>query len=79
MWAEQATIFGADWTHTFTQHLFNQVRYNYSSSSIEFGGGGFPECTDANILTGCPVRVSFVDGIDLNLETRMQRGHKEEW
>ncbi len=58
---------GVDWTHTFTQRLFNQVRYNYSSSTTEFGGGGFPNCTDANILTGCPVRVSFVDGVDLNL------------
>jgi outer membrane receptor protein involved in Fe transport len=56
---------GADWTHTFNDHFFNQTRYSYSHSNVEFGGGGFPDCTDANILNGCPIRVQFADQTDL--------------
>jgi Carboxypeptidase regulatory-like domain/TonB dependent receptor/TonB-dependent Receptor Plug Domain len=58
---------GADWTHTFNERLFNQARYSYSHSTIEFGGGGFPSCTDANILSGCPIRAQFADQTDLNI------------
>ena len=56
---------GADWTHTFNQRFLNQLRYSYSHSSIGFGGGGFPNCTTASILTGCPIRISFADSTDL--------------
>ena len=56
---------GADWSHTFTPHLINQVRYNYSHTSIGFGGGGFPSCNNATILTECPIRITFADATDL--------------
>lgn len=56
---------GADWTHTFSQRFLNQARYSYSHSIIGFGGGGFPNCTTGSILSGCPIRVSFVDATDL--------------
>lgn len=58
---------GADWTHTFNEHLFNQVRYSFSHSTITFGGGGFSDCTTASIATGCPVRIAFADGTSLSI------------
>ncbi len=60
-------LVGADWTHTFNDRFLNQTRYSYSHSTIGFGGGGFPNCTDATILTGCPIRVNFADSTDLNI------------
>jgi hypothetical protein len=56
---------GVDWTHTFNDRLINQARYSYANSTSEFGSGGFPDCTDANILSGCPTRFSFNDSTDL--------------
>jgi hypothetical protein len=56
---------GADWTHTFTDHFLNQVRYSYSHTTVGFNGGGFPNCTTDTILSGCPIRVSFADSTDL--------------
>ncbi|HEY3706702.1 MAG TPA: TonB-dependent receptor [Terracidiphilus sp.] len=58
---------GADWTHTFSDHFFNQVRYSFSHSSITFGGGGFSDCTTDAIATGCPIRIAFVDGTNLSI------------
>jgi Carboxypeptidase regulatory-like domain/TonB-dependent Receptor Plug Domain len=61
---------GADWTHTFTDHFLNQVRYSYSHSTVSFGGGGFSNCTDSAILTGCPIRINFANGTDLPIGER---------
>jgi hypothetical protein len=58
---------GADWTHTFNDRVVNQARYSFSHSTIGFGGGGFPNCTTAAILTGCPIRINFADATDLNI------------
>lgn len=58
---------GADWIHTFNDHLLNQVRYSYSQSSSNFDGGGFPGCTSNSILSGCPIRADFNDGQTLSL------------
>lgn len=58
---------GADWTHTFNDHLFNQVRYSFSHSDISFGGGGFKSCTTGDILSGCPIRIDFAEGTDLSI------------
>lgn len=58
---------GADWTHTFNDHLLNQARYSYSHTSITFGGGGFPDCTTGNILSGCSIRANFGDGKTLDI------------
>lgn len=63
---------GADWAHTFNEHLVNQARYSYSHSTIEFGAGGFANCTDATILSGCPIRVNFADASDLNIGEQNQ-------
>jgi hypothetical protein len=56
---------GADWSHTFNDRFLNQARYSYSHATSEFGGGGFPNCTGANVLSGCPIRASFADSTDL--------------
>jgi len=61
---------GADWTHTFTDHFLNQVRYSYSHSTVSFGGGGFSDCTTSTILTGCPIRINFANGTDLAIGER---------
>ena len=61
---------GADWTHTFTDHFLNQVRYSYSHSTVSFGGGGFSDCTNSTILTGCPIRINFANGTDLAIGER---------
>ena len=58
---------GIDWAHTFNDHFLNQARYSYSRSTTSFEGGGFPSCTSAAILTGCPIRVDFNDGQTLSL------------
>jgi hypothetical protein len=58
---------GIDWAHTFNDHFLNQARYSYSRSTTSFDGGGFPSCTSAAILTGCPIRVDFNDGQTLSL------------
>ncbi|HTW82427.1 MAG TPA: carboxypeptidase regulatory-like domain-containing protein [Terracidiphilus sp.] len=36
---------GADWTHTFTPHLIDQLRYSFQQSTIAFEGGAIPNCT----------------------------------
>ncbi|MFZ1013847.1 MAG: carboxypeptidase regulatory-like domain-containing protein, partial [Terracidiphilus sp.] len=58
---------GVDWSHTFNDRLLNQMRYSYSHATSTFEAGGFSNCTDANILSGCPIRVGFADSTDLSL------------
>jgi hypothetical protein len=52
----------ADWTRTINDHFLNQARYSWSQSSVLFEGGGFPSCTGADPLKGCPQRFDFNDG-----------------
>ncbi len=54
---------GADWTHTFTTNLVNQVRYGYQQASSPFEGGAFPNCTITN-FGACPVAMNFDGGND---------------
>ncbi|MGD0731675.1 MAG: TonB-dependent receptor [Terracidiphilus sp.] len=42
---------GADWTHTFTSNIVNQLRYAFQQSSIGFYGGSIPNCTISNFDT----------------------------
>jgi outer membrane receptor protein involved in Fe transport len=51
---------GLDLTHSFTPLLLNQVRFSYSRSRSEFDGGGFPDCTLANIGS-CPPQINIQD------------------
>ncbi len=44
---------GADWTHTFSSRITNQVRYSFQQSAVTFDGGGYSACTVTN-LSSCP-------------------------
>lgn len=50
---------GGDWTHSFTTHLIDQVRYSFQESKVFFQGGAFPNCVATN-LGGCPAQVNFI-------------------
>jgi hypothetical protein len=49
---------GADWTHTFSPHWVNQIRYSFQQARLAFEGGGVPGCTIGNLST-CPSSVGF--------------------
>jgi hypothetical protein len=49
---------GGDWTHTFSPHLVNQLRYSFQQARLAFQGGGVPDCT-INNLSACPSSVIF--------------------
>ena len=51
---------GVDWAHTFSPMFLNQVRFSYSTSTVGFENGGFPDCNRANFAK-CPTFVSFGD------------------
>jgi outer membrane receptor protein involved in Fe transport len=49
---------GGDWTHTFTPHFVDQLRYSFLESKGFFQGGSYPNCLSTQILQ-CPSQVSF--------------------
>ncbi len=49
---------GADWTHTFSPHWTDQLRYSFQQSKVDFQGGSEPACTTTN-LTACTAQVYF--------------------
>ncbi|HSB74565.1 MAG TPA: hypothetical protein VLC12_02895, partial [Terriglobales bacterium] len=55
---------GLDYTRTFTDNMLNQVRFSYSRAGFGFEGGGFPNCTRAN-LTDCPPQIFMLSPNDL--------------
>jgi outer membrane receptor protein involved in Fe transport len=54
---------GADWTHTFSPHWVDQLRYSFQQSKVSFQGGSYPNCLTTQI-TDCPSQVSFLGGND---------------
>ncbi len=52
---------GADWTHTFSPRLTNQVRYSFQQSALVFDGGGYSACTVGN-LSACPSAFTISNG-----------------
>jgi hypothetical protein len=50
---------GADWTHTFSAHITDQLRYSFQQAKVFFEGGAYPDCVSTN-LAGCPAQVNFV-------------------
>jgi outer membrane receptor protein involved in Fe transport len=50
---------GSDITHTFSAHWVNQLRYSFQQSTLTFGAGGYPTCTDSAIST-CASSVGIV-------------------
>lgn len=53
---------GSDWTHTFTPHLLDQVRYSFQQSTIAFQGGAIPTCTISD-FSPCTSSVSLGTGL----------------
>ena len=53
---------GADWTHTFSAHILNQIRYSFQQSTIGFEGGAIPTCTIAD-FSPCTSTVSLGTGL----------------
>lgn len=51
---------GIDWAHTFSPTLINQARFSYSTSTVGFENGGFPNCNRGD-LAKCPTFVTFSD------------------
>ncbi|HEY1744254.1 MAG TPA: TonB-dependent receptor [Granulicella sp.] len=49
---------GGDWTHTFSPHWVDQLRYSFQQARLGFDGGGVPTCTIGNLST-CPSSVGF--------------------
>jgi len=50
---------GADWTHTFSPHWVDQLRYAFQESKLDFEGGALPNCT-VNNLTACTTDIAFI-------------------
>ena len=51
---------GIDWAHTFSPMFINQARFSYSTSTVGFENGGFPDCDRAH-FSNCATQVSFLD------------------
>lgn len=49
---------GADWTHTFSPHWVDQIRYAFQQSLVDFEGGAIPNCTVTG-LTNCTPQINF--------------------
>ena len=54
---------GADWTHVFSPHWLDQLRYSFQQSKVFFQGGAHPNCVASN-LGNCPAYLYFFDGTD---------------
>ncbi|GGH02532.1 TonB-dependent receptor [Silvibacterium dinghuense] len=55
---DHAQSIGADWEHTFTPNLVNQLRYSFQQTSILFQGGAQPNCT-VNTPDQCTASIGF--------------------
>ena len=49
---------GADWTHTFTPNIVDQLRYSFQEAKSPFEGGAFPNCVNSN-FGACPAQMNF--------------------
>ena len=63
---------GADWTHTFSPHWLDQLRYSFQEEKVYFEGGSFANCT-ATGLTNCPTSINFT-GTNLDLPFGLDPG-----
>ena len=74
----RAQQIGADWSRTFSPLFLNQLRFSYGRTNVGFEGGGYPGCTRASLPNGCPTRVVFGSGTDLNLgvQTNFPQGRR---
>jgi hypothetical protein len=54
---------GADWTHSFTTHFVEQIRYSFQEAKVPFEDGAFAACTITN-FGACPAQMTFNGGND---------------
>jgi hypothetical protein len=54
---------GADWTHSFSTHFVDQLRYGFQEAKVPFEGGAFPNCVVSN-FGACAAEMSFNGGND---------------
>lgn len=52
---------GADWTHTFSPRMIDQLRYSYQESKVYFQGGSDPNCVSTN-FPECASDLIFIGG-----------------
>jgi outer membrane receptor protein involved in Fe transport len=65
---------GADWTHTFTSSLVNQLRYGFQQAKLFFTPGALPDCT-VNSLLNCPAFVQIGGAnVNIGLDTAFPQG-----
>lgn len=50
---------GADWSHSFTSRLVDQLRYSFQEAKVYFEGGAYPNCV-ATSIQDCPAQVNFI-------------------
>jgi len=55
---DTAQSVGGDWSHTFSDHWVDQLRYSFQQTKLYFEGGSHPTCTTTTI-TACPAEVNF--------------------
>jgi hypothetical protein len=60
---DTAHSIGADWSHTFSDHWVDQLRYSFQQTKLYFQGGAQPDCT-VNNISSCPAEVVFNGGND---------------
>ena len=54
---------GADWTHTFSEHWVDQLRYAFQQTKEFYQGGSYPNCLVTQIAD-CPAQLIFFGGND---------------
>jgi carboxypeptidase family protein/TonB-dependent receptor-like protein len=67
---------GADWIHTFSPRLVDQLRYSFADSKVYFEGGAYPNCVATN-FGACPTQVNFVgtnDDLDFGGDINFPQG-----
>ncbi len=67
---------GADWSHTFSAKLVDQLRYSFQDSKVYFEGGAYPNCV-ATDYGACPAQVNFIgtnDDLDFGGDVLFPQG-----
>lgn len=54
---------GADWTHTFSPHWADQLRYSFQQATVAYQDGGLPNCTISS-PDNCPAEMGIGNGFE---------------
>ena len=64
---------GGDWSHTFSPHWVNQVRYSFQQAKIFFQGGAQPNCVGTS-LSDCGASVGISGGVSYGYPNNIPQG-----